>query len=187
MGRDGNVRMLELIKWLESVDSIDFWVFNVWPVAASLFVNGYKGAEARNDARVGNLAKHEWILVYAIDGDTTMIPEALLKDIKKTLRDKHDCGTQDKIDRAMLRPKDFKDGEVWMMVKLGYTNPPRDLVKRRLNRMDSAALKKEHAHTCGVEALCDMSSGARKNKILETLKQNGIFCREQDGWDEQAR
>ena len=83
----------------------------------------------------------------AIDGDTTMIPQALLKDIKKTLRDKHDCGTQDKIDRAMLRPNDFKDGEVWMMVKLGYTNPPRDLVKRRLNRMDAAALKMEHAHT----------------------------------------
>ena len=39
--------------------------------------------------------------------------------------------------------------------------------------------------TC--EALCDMSCGARKNKILEILKQNGTFCREQDGWDEQAR
>ena len=73
------------------------------------------------------------------------------------------------------------------MVKLGYTNPPRDLVKRRLNRMDAAALKMEHAHTCGVEALCDMSSGARKNKILKTSEQNGTFCREQDGWDEQAR
>ena len=58
--------------------------------------------------------------------------------------------------------------EVWMMVKLGYTNPPRDLVKRRLNRMDAAALKMEHAHTCGVEALCDMSSVATENKILET-------------------
>ena len=32
-----------------------------------------------------------------------------------------------------------------------------------------------------------MSSGARKNKILETLEQNQSFCREQDGWDEQAR
>jgi len=70
------------------------------------------------------------------------------------------------------------------MVKLGY---PRDLVKRRLNRMDAAALKMEHAHTCGVEALRDMSCGARKNKILETLEQNGTFCREPDGWDEQAR
>jgi len=74
-----------------------------------------------------------------------------------------------------------------MMVRLGYTNPPRDLVKRRLNRMDAATLKIEHAHTCGVEALCDMSSGARKPKNLESLEQNGTFCREQDGWDEQAR
>jgi len=77
-----------------------------------LFVNGYIGPEARNDARGGNLAEHEWILVYVIDGDTTMIPESLLKDIKKALRDKHESGTQDKIDKAMLRPNDFKDGEV---------------------------------------------------------------------------
>jgi len=34
MGREGDVRMLELMEWLESVDSIDFWVFDVWPVAA---------------------------------------------------------------------------------------------------------------------------------------------------------
>ena len=112
MGRGGDVRMLELRASLERVDSFDFWVFNVCPVAASLFVNGYKGAEARNDARVGNLAKHEWILVYAIDGDTTMIPESLLKDIKKTLRVKHNCGTQDAIDKAMLRPNDFKSSSM---------------------------------------------------------------------------
>ena len=68
-----------------------------------------------------------------------MIPESLLKDIKKTLRVKHNCGTQDAIDKAMLRPNDFKDGEVWLMDKLGYTFPPRDLVKCRLNRMDAAA------------------------------------------------
>jgi len=125
--------------------------------------------------------------VYAIDGDTTMILESLLKDIKKTLRDKHNCGTQDAIDRAMLRPNDFKDGEVWLMVKLGYTNPPHDLVKRRLNRMDAAALKMEHVHICGVAALSDMSTGARKNDFLEKLAQNGTFCRQQHGWDEQAR
>jgi len=112
LGRGEDVRMLELRAWLECVDSFDFWSFNIWLVAASLFVNGYKGAEARNDARVGKLAKHEWMLVYVIDGDTTMIPEWLLKDIKKTLRDKHDCGTQDKIDKAMLRPNEFKNGEV---------------------------------------------------------------------------
>ena len=43
--------MLELRAWLECVDSFDFWGFNVWLVAASLFVNGYIGPEARNDAR----------------------------------------------------------------------------------------------------------------------------------------
>jgi hypothetical protein len=32
-----------------------------------------------------------------------------------------------------------------------------------------------------------MSTGARKNDILETLAQNGTFCRQQDGWEEQAR
>jgi len=31
-----------------------------------------------------------------------------------------------------------------------------------------------------------MATGARKNCILETLAQNGTFCREQDGWDEHA-
>ena len=39
--------MLELRAWLERVNSLDFWGFNVLPVAASLFVNSvYKGAEA---------------------------------------------------------------------------------------------------------------------------------------------
>jgi len=32
-----------LVVALQSVDTFDFWVFNVWPVAASLFVHGYKG------------------------------------------------------------------------------------------------------------------------------------------------
>jgi len=70
-----------------------------------LFVNGYKGAEARNDARVGNLAKHEWILVYAIDGDATMMSESLLKDINKALRDKHDCGT---VTQNKMRPNEMR-------------------------------------------------------------------------------
>jgi len=61
------------------------------------------------------------------------------------------------------------------MIKLGYTNPPRDLVKRRLNRMDAAALKMEHVHICGDPALSDMSTGARKTDILETLARNGTF------------
>jgi len=42
-------------------------------------------------------------------------------------------------------------------------------------------------HICGVAALSDMSTGTRKNNILEALVQNGTFCRQQGGWDEQAR
>jgi len=111
MGRvGGDGRMLELRLWLQSVDTFDFCDFNVWPVATSLFINRYKGTKARNDARSGNLAKHEWILVYAIDEDTTIIPESLLKDIMKTLRRKYDCGTQDQIDKAMLRSNVFRRG-----------------------------------------------------------------------------
>ena len=106
MGRvGGDGRMLELRLWLQSVDTFDFCDFNVWPVATSLFINR---TEARSDARSGNLAKHEWILVYAIDEDTTIIPEYLLKDIMKILRRKYDCRTQDQIDKAMLRSNVFR-------------------------------------------------------------------------------
>jgi len=44
--------LTELKSWLRTVASIDIWVFNVSPVVAGLFVNGYKRAEARDDARV---------------------------------------------------------------------------------------------------------------------------------------
>jgi len=119
-----------------------------------------------------------------------MIPESLLKDIKKTLREKHDCGTQDQIDKAMLRPNDFKDDEGWLIVKLGYRNPgPRELVKRRLNRMDAADLKVEHVHICGAEVLRDMTNVARKDTILETLEKMvlSVEKRSPPGWDKQAR
>jgi len=49
----------------------------------SLFVNGYKGAEARDDTRVGNLAEQEWVLVYVIDEATFTMPTSLLDDIKR--------------------------------------------------------------------------------------------------------
>jgi len=54
--------------------------------------NGYKGAEARDDTRVGNLAKHAWVLVCAIDRATTAIPKSVLADldIKRILEDKHE-------------------------------------------------------------------------------------------------
>ena len=92
--------------------SIDFWVFNVWPVVAGLFVNRYKGAEARDDARVGNLAKHEWVLVYAIDEATTAIPTSVLADINQILENNHGCASEEERDAAMWRPEDFKDGKV---------------------------------------------------------------------------
>jgi len=120
-----------------------------------------------------------------------MIPESLLKDIKKTLREKHDCGTQDQIDKAMLRPNDFKDDEGWLIVKLGYRNPgPRELVKRRLNRMDAADLKVEHVHICGAEVLRDMTNVARKDTILETLEKWYFLSRRgrrRDGTNKRAQ
>ena len=120
--------------------SIDFWVFNVWPVVAGLFVNGYKGEEGRDDARVGNLAKHEWVLVYVIDEATTAIPTSVLADINQNLENNHDCVSKEERDAAMRRPEDFQDSEVWLMVKLGDTNPARLLVKRRLQKLDAEAL-----------------------------------------------
>ena len=61
-----------------------------------------------------------------------------------------------------------------------------------LSKDDSNPKPDFHRRYCGIVGslgylVTDMSSGARKNKILETLEQNGTFCREQDGWDEQAR
>ena len=70
-----------------------------------------------------NLAKHEWVLVYAIDEATTAIPTSVLADINQILEDKHDCVTNEERDAAMRRPEDFQDGEEWLMVKLGDTNP----------------------------------------------------------------
>ena len=115
---------------MQNVDTFDFWGFKVWPVTASLFVNGYKGAEleARSDACVGHLAKHEspgYLSLYAIYGANSMIPESLLKDIKKDLI-KNDCETQDHIDKAMLRLKVFKDGPGRGVAdgQIGLKNPP---------------------------------------------------------------
>jgi len=106
-----------------------------------------------------------------------MIPGSLLKDIKKTLREKHDCGTQDQIVKAMLRPHDFKDGKMWLLLKLVYTNPPRDLVKRRPNRMDAASLKVIHAHICGVEALRNMPRRDNQGEKRDHSRNVG------DKWD----
>jgi len=74
---------------------------------------------------VGNLAKHEWVLVYAIDEATTAIPTSVLADINQILEDNHGCVTKEERDLAMRRPEGFQDGEVWLMVKFGDTNPAR--------------------------------------------------------------
>jgi len=56
-----------------------------------------------------------------------------------------------------------------------------------LNRMDAASLKVEHVHMCEAQALRDMTTKARKELILETLKAQMTFRREEEGWDNQAR
>jgi len=73
---------------------------------AGLFVNGYKGAEARDDARVGNLAKREWVLVYAIDEATSAIPTSVLADINQILEDNNGFTTKEERDAAMRRRVD---------------------------------------------------------------------------------
>ena len=109
--------LMKLKLWLRTVTSFDIWVFNLWPVVAGLFVNGYKGAEAHDDARVGNLAKQERELVYAIDEATTAIPTSVLADIKQILEDKHWLrikggeGRSHEATPRLLRRRGVVDGE----------------------------------------------------------------------------
>jgi len=179
--------LTELKSWLRTVASIYFWVFNVWPVVAGLFVNEYKGAEARDDARVENLAKREWVLVYAIDEATTAIPASVLADINQILEDNHGCATKEERDAAMRRTEDFQDGEVWLIVKLGDTNPARLLVKRRLQKLDAETLEAEHTHICGASDMDHMTKAQRLQLILDKLETNGTFKHQQAEWKRQAR
>jgi len=71
---------------------------------------------------VGNLAKHEWVLVYAIDEATTAIPTSVLADINQILQNYHGCASKEERDAAMRRPEDFQDGEVWLM-EIGRHQP----------------------------------------------------------------
>jgi len=59
--------LMKLRFWFESAHTFDFWVSNVQPVVASLFGNGHKGTKARDDAQMGILEMHEWILMHVID------------------------------------------------------------------------------------------------------------------------
>jgi len=177
----------ELKSWLRTVASIDFWVFKVWPVVAGLFVNGYKGAEARDDVRVGNLAEHECDVVYAIDEATSAIPTSVLADFNQILENSHGCASKEERDAAMRRPKGFQDGEVWLIVKLGDTNPARLLVKRRLQKLDAQALEVEHTHICGGSDMDHMTKAQRMQLILDKLETNGTFKHQQAEWESQAR
>ena len=74
------------------------------------------------------------------------------------------------------------------MVKLGYTKPLRDLVKRRLNRMDAAALKMEHAHICGAAALSDMSTVANQKIFSKRWRKMGFSVESKtDGTNKRAQ
>jgi len=150
-------------------------------------VNGYKGAEARDDARVGNLAKQEWVLVYDIDEATTAIPMSVLVDINRILENKHGCASKEGRDTAMRRPEDFQDGEVGLMVKLGDTNLPRLLAKRLLQKLDAEALRAEHTHICGASAMGHMIKEQIMQLILDKLEANGTFKHQQAEWERQAR
>jgi len=75
--------------------------------------------------------------VYAIDKATTAIPTSVLSDINQTLENNHACASKEERDVTMQPPKDPRDSEVWLMVKLGDTNPGRLLVKRSLQKLDA--------------------------------------------------
>ena len=136
---------------------------------------------------MGNLAEEEWVLVYVIDETNTTIPTSLLDDIKRILEEKHLCATKEDRDAAMKRPTNFQDGEVWLMVKLGYTNPPRQLVKHHLHLLDAVSLKAEHTHICGASADGNLTMKTRVELILKKLEDNETFKHQQAEWDRQAR
>jgi len=105
-------------------------------------------------------------------------------DIKRILEDKHACTSEEERDAAMRRPCDFKYGEVWLMVKMGYINPPRPLGKHRLQKMDAETLKAEHAHICWASALGDMKT----EKIISKIgKRMGRSLTKRWNWTRRGR
>ena len=100
--------------------------------------------------------------VYAIDEATTDIPTSVLADINQFLGNNHGCASKEERDAAMRRPEDFQDGEVWLMVKLGDTDPARLLVKSRLQKLDAEALGTEHTHIWGASDMDHMTVARRK-------------------------
>jgi len=117
--------------------------------------------------------KHEWVLMYAIDEATTAIPMSVLVDINQILENNHGCASKEERYAAMCRPEDFQDGEVWLMVKLGDTNPARLLVKRSLEKLDAEALGAEHTHICRASGMDHMTKAQKMQLILGKLETNG--------------
>jgi len=60
-------------------------------------------------------------------------------------------------------------------------------VKRRLQKMNAKSLKVEHAHFCGTQELDDMTKEKIMQLIIAKLEMNGMFCRQEEGWERQAR
>jgi len=58
-------------------------------------------AHCHLDARVGNLAKQELVLVYAMDEATAAIPTSVLADINQISENKHGCASKEERDTAM--------------------------------------------------------------------------------------
>ena len=136
---------------------------------------------------MGNLEKHVWVLVYAIDEDTTAIPTSVLADINQILENNPACASKEKRDAAMRRPEDSQDCEVWLMVKLGDTNSARLVVKIRMQKLDAEALEAEHTHICGVSGMDHITKAQRMQLILKKLETNGMFKHQQAEWKRQAR
>jgi len=116
--------------------------------------------------------------VYAIDEATTAIPTSVLAGIKRNLEDKYDCASEEERDIAMRQPQDFQDGEVGLMVKLGYTKKW-TLRHSRRNKVREYIFIYIHTHTrnfktaywplppySGLESIAQIRTPIHKNRPL---------------------
>jgi len=70
---------------------------------------------------------------------------------------------------------------------MSYTNPPRVVVKHRLQKLDVEALKAEHTHICWASSAGDMTKEKRMQLILDKLEANRTFYDQKAEWKRQAR
>jgi len=61
------------------------------------------------------------------------------------------------------------------MVQLGFNNPPRNMVRRRITKMDTEALKNEHVYICGSQAQRDMIKMQKMIRIFDYMDLNEFF------------